>query len=157
MTVTSAEIAAMTYEERGRWLDALDPHEKLIVHLPRGYKDTLLLISRLKAWLEVETVAAYRLEALEALHRQITPWVTTEVLAAIRPADDVTLRIIAEAESLDTEGDDGLRSYKVLTSWEVFSDLCRLNPSLLDAIRMMEANPEGAARAQAEWRPALSR
>ena len=84
-------------------------------------------------------MAAYRLEALEALHRQITPWVTTEVLAAIRPADDVTLRIIAEAESLDTEGDDGLRSYKVLTSWEVFNDLVRLNPSLLDAMRAMPA------------------
>jgi hypothetical protein len=40
---------------------------------------------------------------------------------------------------IDREGDHGERSYKVLTSWEVFNDLVRLNPSLLDAMRAMPA------------------
>jgi hypothetical protein len=38
---------------------------------------------------------------------------------------------------LDVEGSHGTASYQLLTSWTVFSHLARLNPSLLDAIKLM--------------------
>jgi hypothetical protein len=140
--MTDEELAAMTHAERYAWIDGLSEDERLIVYLPVGYRSELIEASLIKRMLiRTETTAGDRLRLLETLGHMIRDQFPAAAMAAIEPADDVTAEIVREARSLDAEDSHGMASYRMLTSWMVFDHLARLNPSLLDAIRLMSSWP----------------
>jgi hypothetical protein len=71
---------------------------------------------------------------LEQLNGLVDEYFTPAALAAINPADNVSAQIIREANKLDD--DHNWRNVYVLTSSEVFGNLVRLNPSILEAMKL---------------------
>ncbi|MCX7313807.1 MAG: hypothetical protein NTV56_19335 [Alphaproteobacteria bacterium] len=121
-----------TSDEHSAWLDNLKGDERLIVHAPVGHVHTILIASTVKRALQYSMTLRMRSDFLEGLERLIDGRVITEkVMAAIKPADDVSFAMIREADALPV-----FKKYEVLASVEVFGALAKLNPSLLDALRL---------------------
>jgi hypothetical protein len=100
------------------------------------YSTELLFVAVTKRWLLGELSVADRLAYLEWLAAR-TGSITPDVVAAIQPADDTTLQIVTEAARLSLNNDDnGAATFAVLERSDVFGDLLKLNPSMLEAIRL---------------------
>jgi hypothetical protein len=118
--------------------------------VPVGYLYALLMATIFKRALANDPMTTgERLTMLEALNGMVDAWFTTEALAALAPADDATLAIVREAWKLD--GDRDAVSFNVLTREEVFSNLARLNPTIMAAIGICT---RGRDRAPAPQPPA---
>jgi hypothetical protein len=113
----------------------MQPDEALITDLAPGYKYDLVIASVIKREIITEKMTAGdRLELLEALGKAVDRRFTSEAMSLIEPADATSLAMVREAWKLDSE--DAHPSFELLTSEEVFGNLCALNPSLLAAIRV---------------------
>jgi hypothetical protein len=102
--------------------------------VPDGYRYAFVMATIFKRVLANDPMTiGERLEMLEALNAMVDAWFTAEALALLAPADDTTLEIAREAWKLD--GDNDAQSFALLTSEEVFGNLVRANPSIMDAIK----------------------
>jgi hypothetical protein len=141
---TDEQIDRTTDAERCAWIDALGADETLILYTPRGYKHALVLVSYFKRALARESMTVgERLEILEGISAMVDGYFTAAALALIAPAGDTDAQMIEAALSLDHENDE--RSFSVLTGWEVFGNLVRLNPTIMAAIKTMSFATREAA------------
>jgi hypothetical protein len=123
-------------EEHKAWWASLSAEQKMIAHIPVGYKFNLLLIALIKRALKCKMSAGERLQILERLNGMTDGYITPEMLAMIEPAGNTEFEIIKEAQSLDTTADRCEASFAVLTMPDVFEKFLCLNPSLLAAIKL---------------------
>lgn len=84
-----------------------------------------------------ELSAGDRLRVLEGMEKLLDRVFTREAMAAIEPASDGFAAIVAEARTLDCDGDRGMASYRLLTSMGVFDKLQKATPSLNRATEVM--------------------
>lgn len=130
--------------------------DEAILHTPTGYRWLILMATVLKRWLATSPMTASdQLEILEGLHHMTGDNFNAAALTVLAPADDATMRVVREAWKLN--GDGRLSpSFDVLTSADVFSNLARANPSLLQAIRIMwpDAPPNAAPETSPPQPPA---
>ena len=111
--------------------------EELVAFAGTGRWYELALISYFKRILQQDQKmsVADRLSTLEGLGK-LAP--SAAALAAVAPAGDIAAEIIETALRLDLDSDgNGTASHAVLTRWDVFWNLLRLEPSLMTAIRLM--------------------
>jgi len=100
---------------------------------PPGYRAELATAAWLKFLLVSETTSAgERLELLEQLNSLPQDAFSLEVLSAIKPAGATDAAMIEECVRIGDE-----RGLDLLATEEVFGNLRRLNPSLLDAVKLM--------------------
>jgi hypothetical protein len=103
--------------------------------VPNGYRWLIVMATIFKRTLAQDPMtAAQRLEMLEALHAMTDQFFTPVALAALEPADSITVSILREAWRLDGDTDD--QSFAVLTSPEVFRNLLAANRSIAAAIAL---------------------
>lgn len=147
---TNKNLAAMTREQHGAWLDSLSDTDLVICHVPVGYLYTTLVISLLKRTLLVCPMdTGERLEILEQLNGLATGPISPIALSLIAPMCDTAYRMVEAACQLDPPDEypypehdpdalnrtcPGRKSFAMLTSWEVFGHLRRLNPSIDEAL-----------------------
>jgi hypothetical protein len=137
--VTNDQIEAMSQDERHAWAASMDGDESIVLHWPAGRWHELLLAAYFKrALLSVQMTADERLRLLEFLAGLSDgTCFTPRVVAAVRPASDAMMRIIHEARALDPEDDPaGRASFDMLTSWECRWQILKVQPSLLNALRL---------------------
>jgi hypothetical protein len=128
--------------------------EEVIDHTPVGYRWLIVYAAILKRVLANDPMTTgERLEMLEALNTMTGAWFTTEALALLAPADDTTLEIVRMAWRLDRDDATGSASFDVLTSEEVFSDLARLNPTIVAAIKVCTRGRDRAPAPQPSETP----
>ncbi|HTC04893.1 MAG TPA: hypothetical protein VK749_15930 [Xanthobacteraceae bacterium] len=143
--MTAADMPEPGTEAHRAWLDSLTGDDLLIIHLPPGYQWMLVLASLEKRLLQGDMEPGLRLRLLESLNSMIHGLITADMLAMIQPMCDTAYQIWKEAKTLDREGDQAcMASFRVITSWRVFNHFLKLNPSILDAIRL-EDQQRGAA------------
>jgi hypothetical protein len=106
-----------------------------------AHRTVLLFISVAKRWLQGELSVAERLYILEWIDARADMMITPAVIAAIEPADDVSLEIVSEALRLSLAADDnGSATFAVLERETVAGDLLALNPSITQAIRLCKGH-----------------
>jgi hypothetical protein len=109
---------------------------------PCGYKYTLVVISEIKRTLAEKIPAEYRLKFLEYLDKWAADdgrtWLTSEMIAAIKPMCDKGNEIAREAKKLP-------RGKFLDVYAETFPTFAVLNPSLIAALQM---SPTFQARAE---------
>jgi hypothetical protein len=112
--------------------------------IPIGYQYTLVMASEVKRVLMENIPTEYRLKFLEHLDRMVDrAWLTAEMIEAVEPMCDKAYEIALEAKKLP--GGKFLDVYA-----QNFSTFALLNPSLIEALRML---PTRIGRA--EHRPVL--
>ena len=125
----------MTPQEHLTWLATLTDDELRIVETPPGYLSSFVMVSWLKHVLTArEMRAEERLELLEALGKLLDARCAT-ALVAIRPASGVEVQMIQEALAAGPSA--GL---DLLGSFPVFAPLAKLNPTLMEAIKIWWPN-----------------
>ena len=140
--VKNDQLKAMTHDAHAMWLASMDDDERFLVHCPDGQWHDLIMAAYFKrALLTSPMTADERLRFLEFL--EVIPatssMLTREVVAAIQPATDVLMKIIHEARALDREENHGQASLEMLSSWECRWHALRVQPSLLEALRLSPA------------------
>jgi hypothetical protein len=121
-----------TAEAHSAWLDALEGDEKEIVFAPVGWRYTLAMVATTKRALAGDMPPAMRLQFLQHLEKMAGAGITPEAIARVEPACDVAMRVEREAHA--AAGPSGMLD--ILAEIDVWSELARLNPSLLAALRM---------------------
>jgi hypothetical protein len=141
--VTNGQLEKMTQDDRSAWLDSMDDDEELVARCPSGTWHELVMTAYFKhALLDVPMPAGERLRFLEFLDdipRRSISMLTREVVAAIKPANNALVKIIHEARALDRDEDRGQASFKLLSSWECRWHALKVQPSLLEALRLSPA------------------
>lgn len=121
-----------TYAEHSAWLASLTGDEYRIVHTPIGHLFNIAFVSFLKqGLLTIEMTAGNRLSVLDVIARVVDGPVTAKAIAAIEPADTVGLQMMREIMRLPVE-----RQVNAFSDGDVFRLMARLNPSLLQALRL---------------------
>lgn len=145
-TMTNKQLAAMSDGERVAWLNSLTGDEAAVATFPVGHRVTLLLIAHTKlALIQGGMTVGDQLQMLEKLTALTDKVITPAVMAAVQPACATADRMIGEALALDGENERLTKSWDMLSSWEVYWHFLRLNPSLLDAIRLCSRGRDVAA------------
>jgi hypothetical protein len=147
---TNKQLAAMTQEQHAAWIDGMTEDERLVVNVPVGYLCSMVIVSHIKrALVSCKMSVGLRLRMLELLNANVDLYFTEAALAAIEPACDTAVEMIHECLKVD-EGNPRIgKGFDLLASWEVFGHLIKLNPSLLDAIKLCGGNtPRAAAPAK---------
>lgn len=117
--------------------DDMSPDEREVALFPVGHRYALVMASYWK-WALANCLmsAAMRLEFLEGLERLVGDrGLNARALAEVRPCNETSVRMIAEALDSD-HGERSGQAFKILTGREVFGALLRLNPTWLWAIRL---------------------
>jgi hypothetical protein len=138
---TNKEIAAFTEEQRLAWHESWNEDERAVAHTSPGHRWGMVLASYLKRILimpEAKLTANEQIRVLEFLAGIVDTVFDSEALAAIEPACDTAMDIVRTAMGADTDRKRINESFDILTSWEVFWHLVRLNPSLLEAVRICQ-------------------
>jgi hypothetical protein len=127
-----------------RW-DEMSEDEREVALFPIGYRMQLILTAYTKAALATAQIGAKaQLSMLEDLARLVGEFFTARAMKEIGPASETSVEMIDEA--LRADGDEQLsRSFKILTSRDVFAELLRLNPSWMRAIKLCGYGGAGAA------------
>jgi hypothetical protein len=146
-TMTNRQLDAMQDGERAVWFNSLTGDESLVVLMPVGHRVTFLLIALAKrALVQGGMTVGDQLQMLERLMALTDTFITPAVLAAVQPCCETADKMIGEALALDGENGRLTKSWNMLSSWEVFWHFLRLNPSLLEAIRLA-SGPRNAPQA----------
>ena len=129
----------MNQQEHAVWWASLTPDEKMIAFVPPGYMYELVLIAYFKGELgKGNLTPAGAVDRLEYLDGVANNYLTPAAIAAVSPGGDEFMGIVADALKLDLGSKGGFASLDALSCWEAFTGLIKLNPSLLDAIRLCE-------------------
>jgi hypothetical protein len=128
----------MNEAQRAAWQASWTADEQMVAYFPAGYRAHLIIIACAKRWLLGELSVGERVEMLQWLNDQVWGIVTAAAVAHVEPANDTFMAIVYEAMKLDAGRTDDHcpDAFKMLERWSVFWDLCRLNPSMLRAIRL---------------------
>jgi hypothetical protein len=121
-----------TYAEHSAWLDSLRGDEYRIVHMPIGHLFNIAFVSFLKqGLLTIKMTAGDRLRILDSMATVINGPVTAEAVTAIEPVDAVGSEMMREIMRLPVE-----RQVLAFRDGDVFRLMARLNPSLLQALKL---------------------
>jgi hypothetical protein len=125
-------------EQHAVWWASLSADEKMIAELPSGYWIDLIFIAYVKRLvISREMTLRERIENLEFLDGRVHGVISPAALAAVHPANETFMQIVQEALQLDRGAEDWPRSgFDVLFRWSVFNDLLKLNPSIVEAIKL---------------------
>jgi hypothetical protein len=128
---TNKQLDAFTDDERRAWLASMTPDEHETVMCPVGFRFNIIIAGYTKYALATCPMdAKTRLEMLEGLES-----LGISALTAIEPCCETSFQMIEEA--LRSDGKEKLsRSFDILTSWEIFNHLLRLNPSWMAAVKL---------------------
>ena len=141
------------------WQDSWTADEEMVAHFPVGYWPSLIIIACTKRTLLGELLVGERVQMLQWLNDQAWGAVTAAAVARVEPANDTFMAIVGEAMKLDDGRTDDRcpEGFKVLERWSVFWDLLRLNPSMLEAIRLCQRHAVTAPSPTAPAQPAEPR
>lgn len=109
--------------------------EEEIRHTPKGVRSSVVLIAHTKALLADEMPDDWRLLFLEKLDKMADgPFpIAKEVISKIRPACPTAQRMVYEARNA---GENWSSSLDVIADGDVYREFVRLNPSLIEAVRL---------------------
>jgi hypothetical protein len=93
-------------------------------------------VKRILIMPEVKLTPNEQLQALRSLNAMVDLTFTAEALQAIEPACDTFMEMVDEAMKADKDRKRCNESFTILTSEEVFDNLTRLNPSLIEARKL---------------------
>jgi hypothetical protein len=122
-------------EDRSDWQNNWTEDERMLAHTPPGYWVTLIEISQVKRILLGEMPADLRLRFLEQLNERVYGIITTEAMQRVEPACATAMKMLAEMETLNVND-----KCRLLMRWNVMATFIRLNPSILEAIRMFTSD-----------------
>lgn len=137
--VTNEQFREMSQDERRVWLASMDEDEALVVNIANGNWHELVWAAYCKRAVGTPMAAAERLQMLEFIESAGSQHVD---IAAVEPASDDLVKIVHEARSLNPEPDPDAvgptdqASFEMLTSWECRWHILRVQPSLLEALRL---------------------
>jgi hypothetical protein len=139
----------MSQAEHAAWWGSLSNDDQLVASCPSGYWIELLLAAVTKRWLQSDSLpVAERLQFLTTLADMSAPGagnmttvMTHEAVAAIEPANDEVAEIVEAALKLGSDDDSHHAGLDLLARWSVFTSLLRMQPSLMDAIKLMRIRP----------------
>ena len=135
--LTNKQLDEMTPEQHHAWLAGLSEEDSMVVHTSLGHRYEIAFASYIKRILVTqEMTAGDRLDLLEGLNRLLDQRSNKEVLAAIKPVCASGAAMIEECMKLNKSGPP-YRGFDLLGSLEVFDRLRQLNPSQLEAIRLL--------------------
>jgi len=120
--------------------DVMPDAERMMTSVPLGHQYELILAGYFKrTLLEQGMSVADRLHTLEGLGTLVHGALTPAALAAVAPAGETMMQIVEEALRIDLDANSETceASFAVLTRPDVFANLLKLEPSLLDAMRLM--------------------
>ena len=132
-------------QEHRAWIDALSGDDLLILYVPTGYRFKFLFASYIKRFLATDRIDdAERLYWLERLTDMVDNYFSAAMLATIKPMSDTELEMFHEAAALDRDKSRCDNAFDLLTEHVVFMSFCRLNPSIIQAIKLREFQREAA-------------
>ncbi len=139
-----SDIIAMI-EERDAEREAL-----MVRYVPVGYRSEMVLVAWTKAMLVSckNMPVGDRLRMLEAINSFVDAYFTEAALAEIEPACDTAIEMIHECLKVDEGKPRCGKAFDLMASSGVFGHLLKLNPSLLEAIRLCRGNGTAAVPAQ---------
>ena len=115
----------------------MNSDESVIASLPVGYRANLIMISLAKRWLTRDDITvAERLRTLESIDQMAFGAITPKVAAEIEPANAAFEEAFTEAMHMATGDEQCPRAFALLERDEAFLVLCRINPSLIRAIKL---------------------
>lgn len=114
--------------------------DEKILYMPPGYRFVLLFAAYLKYALQLDSDPRKRLDTLEMVEALCDGAMLAEAIKVIAPMPDLGVEIMHTAFQLDRDR-DGMKggapeSYRVLTQCDVFTDLVKINPSIMNAIEI---------------------
>lgn len=127
------------YEDHSAWQASWNEDEALLAHTPPGYWVDLVMISQVKRLLQLEMAPDLRLRFLENLDGSVHGLLTLEAMQTVAPACDTAMAILDEMKGLTI--DDRCR---LLRRWNVIATFCNLNPSNIEAIKLLRYHARAA-------------
>ncbi|MET4149908.1 hypothetical protein [Bradyrhizobium sp. RT7b] len=119
------------------WRTEWQEDDRIMAETPPGYWFDLVNISRVKRLLMGQMPDDVRLQFLEwlnekVIHEGLTPVVTL----AVKPMCDAGERMMRELDKLHLSD-----KCAVMRKWNVMAAHCNLNPSLIDAMKLLKRRP----------------
>jgi hypothetical protein len=118
--------------DHSAWQAAWNDDERLLAHCPPGYWYDFVLIGMIKRILQGDLSPEMRLEFLEQLHKRVHGSLSLEAMQCVEPACDTAMKMLAETDNLEIK-----EKFRMFLRWNVIAVFVNLNPSILDAIRLM--------------------
>jgi hypothetical protein len=119
-------------EDHAAWQASWNDDERMLVHLPPGYWQDLVEIAQIKRLLSSEMPPDLRLRFLKTMNDRAHGILTVKALQCIEPACDTAMQMLDKMRALN-EADNR----RLFQRWNVMAAFINLNPSILEAIRLM--------------------
>jgi hypothetical protein len=122
-------------DDYSAWQGSWNDDEQLLAHTPPGYRQDLIEIAQIKRLLLSEMPPDLRLRFLQTMNDRVHGILTVEAMQRIEPACDTAMKMLDEMKVL-SDGD----KRKLFMRWNVIAEFINLNPSILEAIKLMNSN-----------------
>jgi hypothetical protein len=119
-------------EDHSAWVARWTDDECLVAHCPPGYWQMLVEIAQIKRILLGKLPADLRLRFLETMNDRVHGILTLEAMQCVEPACDVVMKMLEEMKALHASD-----QRRLFMRWNVFAAFINLNPSILEAIKLM--------------------
>ena len=126
------EPKLLPYEDHSAWQATWNEDEWLLAHTPSGYWHSLVNISWVKRLLQDEMPPDLRLRFLQVLDKTVRDHLTVEAMRRVEPACDTAMKMFDEMKRLSARD-----ICKLMAEWNVIAAFVNLNPSILEAIKLM--------------------
>lgn len=123
------------YEDHSAWQASWTDDEAMVAHTPSGYWMELIYIAYFKRFLQKELQPDVRLQILERLNEMVRGYLTLDALQRVDPACDVAVKMVEETNNLSIPD-----KCRMFSRWNIMAAFCNLNPSLVEAMRLMNAS-----------------
>jgi len=119
-------------EDHSAWQASWNDDELMLAHLPPGYWQDLVEIAQIKRLLSDDMPPDLRLRFLKTMNDRAHGILTVEALRHIEAACDTAMQMLDKMRALN-ESDNR----RLFQRWNVMAAFINLNPSILEAIRLM--------------------
>jgi hypothetical protein len=128
------------YEDHSAWQATWTDDECLLAHCPPGYWQSLIEIAQIKRVLQDDMPADMRLQFLEHLHKRVHGHLSVEAMQCVEPACATAMKMLDEMKDLDIND-----QCRLMLRWNVIAVFVNLNPSILEAIKLICRPQAGVA------------
>jgi hypothetical protein len=122
-------------EDHAAWQSTWNDDERMLAHFPPGYWQDLVEIAQIKRLLSNEMPPDLRLRFLKTMNDRAHGILTVEALQRVEPACDTAMQMLDRMKALS---DSDRR--RLLQRWNVMAAFIKLNPSILEAIRLCSSS-----------------
>jgi hypothetical protein len=126
-------------QDHSAWQASWNDDERLLAYTPPGYRHDLVIISQVKRALQSQMPDDLRLEFLEGLDRCVRDLLTLEAMQRVEPACDTAMKMLHEIGALSMHD-----RCRLMCKWNVIAAFCNLNPSLIEAMKLVACVRERA-------------